>query len=101
MKHEDVLKNLKLRKHELNTITARKLKIFGHTKRHDSIIVKNILEGKMEGRRLRGRPPAQWCDNIKEWSSHILAECTRLANQREVWRQISGQLWTQESTDID
>ena len=84
----------------LNTIKARKFRFFGHTKRHDSS-VKNILVGKMEGRRLRDRPPAQWCNNIEEWSGHSLAECPRLANLREVWRQISGQPWTQESTEID
>ena len=97
MKNEDVLKNLETEKTLLNTIKERKLKFFGHIKRHDSIM-KNILEGKMEGRRPRGRPRAQWCDNIKEWSGHSLAECTRMANQREVWRQISSQPWTQDGT---
>ena len=97
MRNEDVLKILKTEKTLLNTIKARKLKFFGHTKRHESLM-KNILEGKMEGRRPRGRPRAQWCDNIREWSGHSLAECTRLANQREVWRQISSQPWTQDDT---
>ena len=47
------------------TSKHNKTKFFGHTKRHDSIM-KNILEGKMEGRRPWGRPPPQ-CNNIKEW----------------------------------
>ena len=70
--NEDVLKNLKTEKTLLCIIKARKLKFFSHTKHHDSFM-KNILEGKMEGRRPRGRPRAQWCD-IKEWSGHSLAE---------------------------
>ena len=45
-----VLKNLKTEKTLLNTIKARKLKFFGHIKSHYSIM-KNILDGKMEGRR--------------------------------------------------
>ena len=58
MKTEDVLKNLKTEKTCRNALKARKLKFFGHTKRHESIM-KNILEGKMECRRPRGRLPAQ------------------------------------------
>ena len=99
-KNEDVLKKLKTEKAFLNTIKAKKLKFFIHTKLCDSIR-KNILEGKMEGRRPRGRPQAQSCDNIKEWSGHSLAERTTLANQRDVWRQISSQSWTQDGTEID
>ena len=81
----------------MNTIKTRKLKFFGHTKRHDSIM-KNILEGRMEGSRPRGRPRAQWSDNVKEWSGHNLAECTRLAEQRDLWRRISSQPWRQDGT---
>ena len=82
--NEDFLQNLKTEKSHLSTIKARKLKIFGHTKRHDSNM-KNILEGKMKavahdaGLGLSGATT----------SGHSLAECKRLAKQREVWRQIS------------
>ena len=27
-----------------------------------------ILEGKVEGKRSRGRPKATWLDNIKDWT---------------------------------
>ncbi|KAK3696109.1 hypothetical protein RRG08_061884 [Elysia crispata] len=37
----------------------------------------------------------------QEWSGHSLTECAILANQREVWRQISGQPWTKDGTEID
>ena len=49
-----------------------KMKFFGHTYRHDSIM-KNILEGHMEGSRPQGRPGVHWCDNIKEWLGHRLS----------------------------
>ena len=49
MKNEDVLKSLKLEKTLLYIIKASKLKFSSYTKRYDSIM-KNILEGKMEGR---------------------------------------------------
>ena len=97
LKNEEVLKQLDTKKSLLNTIKERKLKFFGHTKRHNSIM-KNILEGKLEGKRPRGRPRAQWCDNIKEWTGFSMAESTRLARQREEWRRISSQPWIQDGT---
>ena len=60
--------------------------------------MKNILEGKLEGKRPRGRPRAQWCDNIKEWTGYSMAKCTRLASQREECRQITSQPWIQDGT---
>ena len=71
----------------LNTIKSRKLAYFGHTKRHNKIC-KTILEGKMEGKRARGRQRAEWTDNIKEWTSLTLSQCTRTARNREEWRAI-------------
>ena len=97
VRNEDVLKKLNVNKSLLSTIKTRKLKFFGHTKRHDTIM-KDLLEGKMEGSRPRGRPRAQWCDNIKEWTGHSLTECTRLAENREMWRRISRQPCIQEGT---
>ena len=97
IRNEDVLKQLEIKKSLLSTIKERKLKFFGHTKRHDSIM-KNILEGKLQGKRPRGRPRAQWCDNIKEWTGFSMAESTRLARQREEWRRISSQPWIQDGT---
>ena len=72
MKIEDVLEKVCVERSRPNTIKAKENEIFGHTKRH-VLIIKNILEGCMEGKRPRGRPRAQWCDNIKEWSVHNLS----------------------------
>ena len=93
MKNEGFfLKKLKTEETPLNTIKAKKF--FFSFRPHQTPRLnneKNILEGKAERRRQRDRPRAQWCDNIKEWSEHSLVKCTRLANQREVWYQISSQ----------
>ena len=87
--NEEVLKRLNTKRTLLDTIKSRKMRFFGHTKRHESIM-KNIVEGKLEGTRPKGRPRAQWTDNIKKWSGLSLTTCSRLAEDREQWRQISS-----------
>ena len=47
MNYEVVLNNLKTEKTLLDTIKARRLEFFGRTKRHDPLIKKHILEGKV------------------------------------------------------
>ena len=64
---------MSMRQELLNTVKSRKLKYFGHIKRH-STICKVILEGDVEGKRHRGRPPRKWNDDIKSWTGHSLAE---------------------------
>ena len=87
--NKEVCDQMNMRQELLNTVKSRKLKYFGHIKRH-STICKEILEGGVEGKRQRGRPPRKWNDDIKSWTGHSLAECTRLAENREVWRRISS-----------
>ena len=72
MTNEDVCSLLKVQPELLNTVKKRKLQYFGHTVRHNSLC-KSILEGKVEGRRGRGRPPRKWMDDIKEWCQDKLA----------------------------
>ena len=42
----------------------RKLKFFGHVMRHESFD-KGIIQGMVEAKRKRGRPPMEWMDDIK------------------------------------
>ena len=88
--NEVVLAKLNTQRSLMQTIKSRKMKFFGHTKRHDSIM-KTILEGKAEGTRPQGRPRAQWCDNIKQWTGRSLADCTRMTEDRDLWRRASSQ----------
>ena len=45
-----------------------------------------ILEGRIDGKRRRGRPMRRWTDDIKDWSNRSVAECSRLARDRQQWR---------------
>ena len=43
-----------------------------------------ILQGKVEGKRSRGRPPSQWLDDVKEWTELSLNAMFG-RSQRTVW----------------
>jgi hypothetical protein len=46
------------------------MKFFGHIKRHN-IILKEISDGKIQGKGSRGRQRLKWTDNIKRWKEKI------------------------------
>ena len=64
---ERVLTKLKTKGQLLSDIQKRKLKYFGHIKRKNNILT-TVLEGKLEGKRPRGRPRNNWMADIKEWT---------------------------------
>ena len=72
----------------LQIVKSRKLKWFGHTTRSQGLS-KVILQGTVPGQRKRGRPKKKWTDNITEWTGLSMAEATRTAEDREVWRAVT------------
>ncbi len=55
----------------------RKMRFFGHFMRHDCL-EKLLIQGKVEGKRRRGRPPKGWMDDIKERTGRTAVGATRL-----------------------
>jgi hypothetical protein len=70
-----VLEKLGMKQNFLKEVKTRQLKYFGHIKRHDYLL-KNILEGRVGGKRARGRQRYIWENNIKQWIGNSLTECT-------------------------
>ena len=70
-----------------------KVKYFGHVKRHQSLL-KDVLEGRVEETRPRGRPRINWEENVKNWRGLKLQECTRMAEDRVKWRDVAINLRT-------
>ena len=82
-----VLEKLRAKKSLRADIITRKLSYFGHITRHQCL-QKNIMQGMVEGKRKRGRPPASWLDDIKQITGKTIADATRAAADRRRWRFI-------------
>ena len=86
----DVLKQMRTERKLLNAIKQRKLRYFGHVKRQDSFL-KQVMEGKLKGKRPRGRPRTTWLDNVEAWTGRGKAECTQACKDRRLWSVITSQ----------
>ena len=88
--NEQVLVQLNTERKLLSSIKQRKLRYFGHIKRQNGFL-KMTMEGKLNGKRPRGRPRTTWADNVRDWTGRSKHECTRAASDRHLWSVISRQ----------
>jgi hypothetical protein len=81
----------------IDTISERRLKYFGHILRMGNERYPKITyEGRIHGKRPRGRPPKKWLDCIKSDCQArglpSLSEASRLATNRTAWLKIVKQM---------
>ena len=69
-------------------VKSRKLKYFGHITRRDNSLEKLVLEGKINGKRSRGRQKMVWMDNIKNWTGLKAAAAKDKAYNRDDWKHV-------------
>ena len=69
------------------SLAERKMRLFGHIVRKNGM-EKRLMQGKMEGKRRRGRPATTWFQDLKEWTKLDIAAASQLATDRERWRKI-------------
>src|SRR5688572_29384839 len=62
--NEDVLRRVGIERQLIYMLRGRKKSWIGHVLRGNSLL-KEVLEGRMEGRRVRGRPRLGMLDEIK------------------------------------
>ena len=84
--NEAVLRRIGIKEPSLmKTIKGRKLRFYGHIRRHDTL-QRILLEGKVEGRRGRGRRRQSWTTNIANYAAEPINRCSVLALDRNTWR---------------
>ena len=67
----------------------KKLKLFGHIKRSSKGLAKVGLEGKVLGKRTRGRPRQRWSDDVKSCiNCSKIYDINNLVKERDMWRSI-------------
>ena len=87
--NDSILTEINPKERLLVFIRRRKLNYFGHVARGSAgELSKTILEGKVQGKRPRGRPRTTWFDNIKKWTNMRIYIAVQLAQQRNIWKEM-------------
>ena len=71
----------------LTIVKQRQVAYFGHIIRRDGL-ERLLVEGRLNGKRGRGRPRSLWMDNIKEWTKLSYVDCVRKADDRDSWKSM-------------
>uniref|UniRef100_A0A8D8M2F8 Uncharacterized protein n=1 Tax=Cacopsylla melanoneura TaxID=428564 RepID=A0A8D8M2F8_9HEMI len=88
--NERVLEELQERRHLMKTIETRKIKLVGHIIRHNEFI-NNIFEGKVPGKKSRGRPRKEYFKEFQSISDvHGLQLIQRVEGDRDEQRSLGS-----------
>lgn len=84
----------------VSTIKKRKAAYFGHIYRNNKYnLLKLIIEGKIEGKRGRGRRRTSWTKNIRDWLKvKSIDRLIRMTEHRETYRHMVANLLDGDGT---
>ena len=73
----------------MRQIKKQKLKYYGHIARHECL-EGVLIEGRMEGKRRKGRPCRKWHDDIKDWLNMDIYGVKNATRDRNHYRLLVG-----------
>ena len=97
MRNEEVLSMINSKSMLVEMIKRRMLTYFGHLVRREGI-QRLLLDGKINGKRSRGKQRLTQADYIKESTGMKYSECIRMAQDRRSWRSMTADLLGADGT---
>ncbi|KAJ8709300.1 hypothetical protein PYW07_001902 [Mythimna separata] len=94
-----ILKELNVKERLSSAVQIRILKFFGHITRNEDSMERLVVQGKVEGKRSRGRSPTRWIDLIKSVTHCSIYQNSHAAKHRAAWRRIAREAVAQDSTE--
>ena len=88
--NEEILNMIGMDRMLIKVIKKRKMAYFGHLMRRSDGLQRLLLDGKIEGKRDRGRQRLIWTDNIMEWTGEEY--------DRTLWRSMTVDLLRADGT---
>ena len=87
--NESILKELSVQRQLLIEIDKRRLRYVGHANRSQHTpLMTTVFQGKIDGKRRRGRPPVSYSGNLKEACGLGLQQIVQSSRDREEWRSV-------------
>ena len=85
--NKNILEELSVQRQLLKEINKRRLRYVGHANRSKHAdLMTTALQGKVEGKRRKGRPPISYIDNLKDASGHgSLQQIIEDSRDRDKW----------------
>lgn len=81
--NDNVIERMGKEKEVVNTIKTRKLQYLGHVMRGNKYnLLQTIIQGKIQGRRSRGRRRISWLNNLRTWFNCSSADLFRAATSK-------------------
>ena len=96
--NKSILEELKTERVLLQNIKTRKLNFFGHASRNKRCsLMKDVIQGKMEGKRGRGRPRASYMRMVRDDGENAF----EAAKDRTNWKRIVRRTARSASNHVD
>ena len=87
--NQSILEELGTQRELLGRVMSSKLAYFGHVYREQGkMLVKTVVQGKVQGKRGRGRPRMSYEDNVVNWTGQPIEAIVRTVEDREGWRKV-------------